>query len=574
MDRLEPVLKQKFWILLGIGLIMSVTGWWMATSKLKAEITSRKAAIDAAFGKIPKGGVPNENWIKELNNLNANQEKAIALARLSMWKRQEAKMMTWPDDGEVKIEPSGYWGPFSTIAAEQFRLSYPKEVRKVWKVVNPFDPEDEEETGKGIVFFRFDNMYKILKREPWQRAAAMTSDAMWEIKEDLWLLERLFQSISDLNGGPDTTQNDAYVHQIDNLQLRGGGARSAGKGGSGPGTGFGGIGALGRLPTMNREMEMDDAADEAAGAANAAAQFGPSAALAKISVEFDAAEEFGADGSGAQAGPGGSMGGAGIERYIVKEDNFPYKTRGFYLSVKMDHRKIPQFVAELTANEKTILPIEVVRVQMSRLHEDEVTKIIEPDKRMGTPIRRVTPFPVGAGGRFGPVPPTNNNSNDDPPESSLEARFARGGARNQPGYPGQYVDKAEQERTQAIGAARATFDKVLSDPAMAQVTICGVFILYKKADEVADAKPATPTPAVPAAATPAAAPAESAGPETPEPAGEQPATTAVETPENSETAAADSTTTTTTPAEAPAEAAGNAAGSADAPADKTEPEPK
>lgn len=62
-----------------------------------------------------------------------------------------------------------------------------------------------------------------------------------------------------------------------------------------------------------------------------------------------------------------------MKRYVSDEPTKPFKTRGFYLSVKMDHRRIPQLIAELTANEKSVWPVEILRVQMSRLHEDEIT---------------------------------------------------------------------------------------------------------------------------------------------------------------------------------------------------------
>lgn len=587
MERLEPVLKQKFWILLGVALIMSVTGWWMATSKLKADISSRKSAIDSAFGKIPKSRVPNENWIKELNKLNAEQEKAIASAKVAMWKRQEAKMMTWPDDGEFKIKVEGYWAPFGTPSSEAFRLSYAKEVQKVWKVVNPltFDAEDRDETGKGVVFFPFSPaMYDILKQKPWDNVQGVSSERMWQIKEDLWLLERLFQSITDLNGGFDVTQNEAYIHTINHLQLRGGGARSAGKT-SAPTQGFGTPSLVAGLGTsMQSSMDEDDARDAAYNAASSGGPAaGPSAALPPVSVEFDAAEEFGADGS--SGGPG-SGGGGQLERYIIKEDNVPYKTRGFYLSVQMDHTQIPRFIAELTANESTILPIEVVRVQMSRKHEDEVTKIVTTEKKSGgglagpiLPIRR-----PAFGTPLGRTPMPNPNSNDeDRPVSPLDGGGGIGGGRTGAAYPGQFVDKAEEARLAAIVQAYATYNKVIADPNMATVTICGVFILYKKADPVGQPAPSTEAPAAtPVAAAPAttpsaatatpAEPAATATPETAESAGEQPSAAAAESTETAETAATE--TTTTTEAEPAPQPADNPAGEGEAPAENPAPEEK
>ena len=37
-------------------------------------------------------------------------------------------------------------------------------------------------------------------------------------------------------------------------------------------------------------------------------------------------------------------------RYVDDDPALPYKTRGFYLSVVMDHRRVPELIAALTAN--------------------------------------------------------------------------------------------------------------------------------------------------------------------------------------------------------------------------------
>ena len=66
MEALEPVLKQKFWILLGMGVIMTFTGWWMATGAMAQQTNERKAKIKSAEDGVPKGEVPNESWSKRL----------------------------------------------------------------------------------------------------------------------------------------------------------------------------------------------------------------------------------------------------------------------------------------------------------------------------------------------------------------------------------------------------------------------------------------------------------------------------------------------------------------------------
>lgn len=493
MERLEPVLKQKFWILLGVTLIMAIVGWWMSTSALAKTIAERQSAIEAAFKKVPDGAVPNENWVKELNALNGNQETAIAVAKSASWKQQRDKMMQWPDG----IHPSGYWAKFSTVQRDQIRRAYEGEVRRVWKSVDPFDPEDID--GTGVVFYQQKRLYDVVPK-PWLTGFKIEDERLWQIKEDLWLLERLFQTIVSVNGGMGVTQNEAVVHAIDRLELRGGGgpkptAGGAGAGGTSP-QGGGGVSITSRklMNSLNASKDADDAADMS----TATESYQP-ATIENVSAEFDAAEELGADGSSGsrQIGTDGATLDTPtvIKRYVVEDDSLPYKTRGFYLSVKMDHRKIPALIAELTANENTILPIEVMRVQMARLYEDSVSKYVAPTAGAVPTASGRTPF-NNAQSRMMRM---QANDEDDP---SRAINIGGRGGRSLTA-PMTAEDRAIQAKQSEISQALATYDKVIADPAMAQVTITGVFILFKKVDDVApkstDAAP-NPTAAAPGAA--------------------------------------------------------------------------
>jgi hypothetical protein len=217
------------------------------------------------------------------------------------------------------------------------------------------------------------------------------------------------------------------------------------------------------------------------------------ASLPVVSAEFDPKEEFGDDGSGSVSGLGagggfgggnmGMLGGGGggdavaeklVKRYVSNEDRLPYKTRGFYISVKMDHRRIPQFLAELTANDKSVWPVEILRVQMSRLHEDDSPNSLLPS----------------SGSEY---------TNRMPP--------SMGGPMSQPGYGDDGTSGFTESLSGPAAGSAATFlqqkaaaellDIALKDPYMAQVTVCGVFTMYRKVEPpkvepAAEPKPATP----------------------------------------------------------------------------------
>ena len=488
MQALEPVLKQKFWILLGMGILMTFIGWWMATGTIAQAITERKTKIEAAESSIPKGDIPNDNWTKRLSEVNDKQDSSIKTTQLGLWKRQLDRMEL--PQGLAKVD---YQGTFQSADRELFRDAYPNEVRRVWKMLNPMDFD-----GTGVVKFPIINMFKVMNQKQWI-VTAPKSEIIWQVMEDLWLLEGLFQSIAEVNGGPQATRADAAIHQIDKLELRGGGdknamASSGGVGGGGGGgitdTGMGlGMG-LGGPPRGFPGGDLPGGP-------------GATSSLPAISAEFDPKEEFGDDGStsGASFGGGGGGGGLGmgamgmgggggndaatetvVKRYVSNEERLPYKTRGFYLSVKMDHRRIPQFLAELTANDKSVWPVEILRVQMSRLHEDDSpSSLSSSSSSVGADYASRMPpgqLPMGLGG------PLSGSANGDDGISGFTESLSGPAA-------GSAANLLQQK------AAQELLDIALKDPYMAQVTVCGVFTMYRKVElpkvePVVETKPATP----------------------------------------------------------------------------------
>src|SRR5581483_6758617 len=145
MDKLEPVLKQKFWILLGVGIIMTFVGWWMATGSLAATITQRKTALDGVEKNIPTSEVPNDSWSQALAQINANQSRLVDVAKRELWVRQKDQMF-WPptvDDFAAKIPYRGEYPPVATVLYGQ---NYDIDAKRVWKRSNPFDPVDQTGT--------------------------------------------------------------------------------------------------------------------------------------------------------------------------------------------------------------------------------------------------------------------------------------------------------------------------------------------------------------------------------------------------------------------------------------------
>ncbi|TXI10079.1 MAG: hypothetical protein E6Q76_04665 [Rhizobium sp.] len=541
MERLAPIIKQKFWILLGVGIVMTFTGWWLATGTLAATVKTRVEKVNSAFGKVPSGEIPNNDWSTKLAARNTEQERAVRNTALQLWERQVSRM-TWPSNIAAFTRNLSYRGEIPLAARENYRLDYGFDVRRVWESVHPFIQAD----GSGIVVFGTGP--QVLPQKRWG-ALAPTSAEMWDAQEDLWLLESLLQSIVDVNGGPDAQRSDASIHAIEKLELFGGvpavqrkttsTSSSAGPGGGGgPGGGHGMGGAASMM--------------SGPGGGFGGAEGNRAGAQALASADFDRREEFGDDGSskgGGMGGPGGggfgggSPGGAhggpasgpgltgpggggatsaaaAVKRYIEDDKALPYKTRGFYMTLIMDHRKIPSLIAELSASEKSAWPAEVVRVQMVRLHDDDIGGGTGGSFGGAPGPGMLGGSGGGAGGRFSLSSILSGNGSSGPgfgaSGPSFDGEFTGAPTSTFPTSSGTNpygpgAGGAPGTATVSPAAAGlAALESALQDPFMARVAIAGYITLYNevKPDPVVT-NPSNPTPGAPAAgnAPPAATPA-------------------------------------------------------------------
>ncbi|MFO0919808.1 MAG: hypothetical protein U0872_16030 [Planctomycetaceae bacterium] len=373
MKQLEPILKYHFWILLFVALIMAFAGWWVSTGQMQAAIIKRRADIAGAEERIPKSNTASADWEAKLKAINDKQKILVEHSRESLYLKQKQKMV-WPA-GDIRKNASQlkYLGEFDNGSQLLFRSSgYAREAKRVYEIPRPINSLD----GSGVVEFSRQTMPSI----EWGNHKP-TSAEMWYSMEDLWLLEPILQAILTVNGGPEASRYDAVVVAINELQLLGGNretiglkvdptADAGGIGGGGGGGGmFGGGRDRGRGPGGG-----------GAGAYNRTSGTSPG-------TDINPVEELGDPGTGVGgAAPADEFGGGvtpgdGVpqpqresllgtgRRYIDDDPALPYRTRGFKLTVTMDHRRLPEFYAELTNTEGSPWPIQILRMNVAAVGE-------------------------------------------------------------------------------------------------------------------------------------------------------------------------------------------------------------
>ena len=481
MDKLKPILAQKFWIFFGIVLILPMVGYFMTKGGVATEIETRTGKLKTTFDGIPAGNdAANQLWIDGGKAENERLELQNRAANKALWDVQFAKMR-WPKDVAPIMAKAEYFKPVppeqgGSKAADKYQDAYPDELRQLWEIVDPLDDgvnQRDSDKRRKMVFamasLQQANYAKWVDLPP-------TFDEIWPCQEDIWLQTELLSAVARINANAQSI-TDAHIKHLGKITLFGGttqkdpGAGGGGAGGMGGGaSGSGGADAFGGMmgsPMMGGGM-----------GAQAATKLTSDIALAEEFVaEIEASGGaqgatgmiggFGGGGfpeSSGSSGSAASIGGAGggtpaakstVKRYLGDDEAQKFKRRGFYIKLVMDHRKVPEFLAELM---NSPFPVEIVRV-----HQVWLTDSSAGAQAGANPMASFMPTAGSSSGpaaSFGPSSGASSGAGrvetDDAPLAALAGSSGPMGTR-----PGT-----------AAPAPSA-------DPNLASVSILGIWTLYR-----------------------------------------------------------------------------------------------
>jgi hypothetical protein len=349
MDKLKPILKNHFWILLVPLFSMNLWGYFSANSQLRAATEARQKELDAVKGAIPAGATdPNASYTEELKKTNDLLVSYVDKEMLDLWNRQK-KRMIWPAVVAADI-PKVYK---SEIKSKKVRLAYQKEFtfarKKVYEIVEPYVLDKKLITWTPKVDFpiEFINPY-------WAPTnLAIESQTMWDNQEDLWLTQLILEAIREVNKDADS-ESSAMIRRVIDFRLLGGNGESS------------------VMPS--EEGGESSGYDDEDGGAPSRRSMGPAAAV-MTSVAFDPSEEFGMGGDPSMMTNGPAMASfsedeeevseepTGPLRYVKEDEAAPFVQRGFYLSVIINQDKMVDFLVALANSE---WPIEVTRFHFGR----------------------------------------------------------------------------------------------------------------------------------------------------------------------------------------------------------------
>jgi len=534
MEKLQPILKQKYWICFGLSVVFVLFGWWNASGDLSARTAERKTSVEGSFGKAGQGASdPNESWVAGGKKENEEDKGSYKTASLQLWKRQQTAR-EWPEQIRGEMNEITYFLDVPKETRERWASIYRTQIEDLLKIVQPF----KNDTGEGLVVV---DANRITRQpyESWQKNRP-TSNEIWSNQEDIWLLKALLTSISKANDSA-TRITESQVREIKRLHLRGGDRKTkpGAVGGKSGGLMSGGMGAMGSMGAMGAMGGGEDAM-YSGGMGGGGTGGGISTSHPGTSFEGKSGgdvltEEFGAgagaagmSGMGGMGMPGGEgfggpmSGGPGLGggkaaakkevRYVDDaEKDQGYKTRAFLLDVVVRDERLPDLLAKLTNSD---FPVEIVRVEI-------LSRAGGASSGMGG--EGMSGYGGGSGGYGGGMPGGMGESSGMggyPGGAGLMSSGSSGGYGDlagggglggygvgaEGGYPG---DTGMMESGTGFGAGAMkgveVVNAAMADPLLIEVRIGGLLTLYmtpeealnqekteeKSAEEEAAAAPAT-----------------------------------------------------------------------------------
>ena len=109
MDKLQPLIKHRYWICFGLSVVFVVVGWWMASGAIAIEIDTRMKKVEESFTKATQGATkPNKSWVDAAKKENEVDTQSYDRATKLLLQRQK-NARKWPDALVNSMKGVAYW---------------------------------------------------------------------------------------------------------------------------------------------------------------------------------------------------------------------------------------------------------------------------------------------------------------------------------------------------------------------------------------------------------------------------------------------------------------------------------
>jgi hypothetical protein len=199
----EVLLKQHFWILLSLLLVLPVVCLILLWTSASAKVDEAEKTVKATEGKLTKINSPkNQKWVDKLNEKDEKVEAQKTKIWEKAWKDQ-ADLITWPEnlEGVDKLNVAYYGDPIARDTCidyekkkKTYKTQYDANIELVLPVKDPVTGQVQFKGGppEGVVIPSFNFEGNFAKNPP-------DYDDLWLIQEDLAVQRELLRLIRDTN---------------------------------------------------------------------------------------------------------------------------------------------------------------------------------------------------------------------------------------------------------------------------------------------------------------------------------------------------------------------------------------
>ncbi|HUG20465.1 MAG TPA: hypothetical protein VMM56_15870, partial [Planctomycetaceae bacterium] len=184
MDKLKPILDNKFWILLFLAVLLPTIGWFVASGTFAEEIEKRETDLKNAFESLNfPSDPPNKSWSDHAQKIVEEEQARLDRTSIALWNTQK-EVMIWPAGVQEFMEGVPYEGTIPPRARENYRRlnsGYEKQLNEIEAILEPYNPVTR--TGKVLITR---DSYTHVPIGTWQ-SGPPTSKAMWDAQIDAWL---------------------------------------------------------------------------------------------------------------------------------------------------------------------------------------------------------------------------------------------------------------------------------------------------------------------------------------------------------------------------------------------------
>jgi hypothetical protein len=343
MDQLKDILKQmikhRFWIAVGISVLLPVIAYAVGSGPIKAKAKAQAESIKGAYDGVSKyksGTVPNVQYKPLVDERTGELVKDVNASWKKLYARQ-APLLTWPSAVQERFQtwerkwPENVDPSAVQLAIIEYVTAYPKFVTEVYQTFRPFDLME----GTGVVSAPAEEV--LLHPFPFTIENPPELGKVWAAQERLWTQRTLLEVIAQVN--KDAKEwNTATIKQINLLEV-GNSASQDQK-------------SIAKGETLNEAPAITNPAAPAAAATTGTDPAAP---------------------GGAGAGQPMMVMQATDSVYYIKNDSTQFKVLPFQMSVLIEQDHVQDL---LVALENSPMAIQVMEFEMSK----PLARIVKPVK--------------------------------------------------------------------------------------------------------------------------------------------------------------------------------------------------